>query len=47
VDGEHPRPSRFGVAGNKPELATDRCFEADGDEIAHGANVWDGILDSG
>jgi hypothetical protein len=36
-----------GVAGNKPELATDRCFTTAGAEIARGANVWDGILDSG
>ena len=38
------RPWR-GVAGNKPALATDRCFTTAGTEIAHGANVWDGILD--
>jgi hypothetical protein len=37
----------LGVAGNKPELATDRCFRTDGTEIARGAHVWDGILDSG
>ena len=36
-----------GVAGNKPELATDRCFTTGGTEIARGANVWDGILDNG
>jgi hypothetical protein len=36
-----------GVAANKPELATDRCFTTGGTEIARGANVWDGILDSG
>ena len=36
-----------GVAGNKPALATDRCFTTAGTEIARGANVWDGILDSG
>ena len=35
-----------GVAGNKPELATDRCFTTAGAEIARGADVWDGILDS-
>ncbi|MGH2978939.1 MAG: DUF6351 family protein [Solirubrobacterales bacterium] len=36
-----------GVAGNKPELATDRCFTTAGAEIARGSDVWDGILDSG
>jgi hypothetical protein len=35
-----------GVAGNKPELATDRCFTTQGDEIARGPHVWDGILDN-
>jgi hypothetical protein len=39
------RPGR-GVAANKPALATDRCFETDGTEIARGADVWDGILDN-
>jgi len=34
-----------GVAGNKPSRAVDRCFEADGSEIAAGDDVWDGILD--
>jgi hypothetical protein len=34
-----------GVVGNKPALATDRCFTAQGDEIARGDHVWDGILD--
>jgi hypothetical protein len=37
----HPDQS---VAANKPALATDRCFTTAGTEIAHGANVWDGIL---
>jgi Tannase-like family of unknown function (DUF6351) len=37
----------LGVAGNKPELATDRCFTTGGTEIAHGPEVWDGILDGG
>jgi Tannase-like family of unknown function (DUF6351) len=37
----------LGVAGNKPELATDRCFRTDGTEIARGPHVWDGILDNG
>jgi hypothetical protein len=41
---EHPDQ---GVAGNKPELATDRCFTTQGVEIARGAQVWDGILDNG
>jgi hypothetical protein len=36
-----------GVAANKPELATDRCFTTAGAEIARGDNVWDGILDNG
>jgi Tannase-like family of unknown function (DUF6351) len=40
----HPE---LGVAGNKPELATDRCFRTDGTEIARGPDVWDGILDNG
>jgi hypothetical protein len=40
------RHPRRGVAGNKPELATDRCFTAEGDEIARGPHVWDGILDN-
>ena len=35
-----------GVAANKPPLATDRCFDDKGVEIAHGAGVWDGIIDS-
>ena len=39
-------PNR-GVSGNKPALATDRCFTTAGTEIARGARVWNGILDSG
>jgi Tannase-like family of unknown function (DUF6351) len=39
---QHPE---LGVAGNKPELATDRCFSTEGEEIARGPDVWDGILD--
>lgn len=35
----------LGVAGNKPALAVDRCFDAWGNEIASGDDVWDGILD--
>ena len=38
---EHPE---LGVAGNKPPRAVDRCFDAAGDEIARGDDVWDGIL---
>jgi hypothetical protein len=34
-----------GVSGNKPKLATDRCFTTQGVEIARGSRVWDGILD--
>jgi hypothetical protein len=35
-----------GVAGNKPALATDRCFDETGKEIASGPGVWNGIIDS-
>ena len=35
-----------GIAGNKPERATDRCFTTTGTEIAAGDHVWDGILDA-
>ncbi|WP_084957915.1 DUF6351 family protein [Thermoactinospora rubra] len=38
------RPWR-GVAGNKPPLAVDRCFAADGSSIAAGPQVWNGVLD--
>jgi hypothetical protein len=38
------RPHR-GVVGNRPALATDRCFRTDGTQIAAGPHVWDGILD--
>lgn len=34
-----------GVAGNKPAPATDRCFDAYGNQIAAGPGVWAGILD--
>ena len=34
-----------GVSRNKPKLATDRCFTTQGDPIASGRDVWDGILD--
>ena len=40
------RPERR-VAAAKPELATDRCFDASGVEIARGDAVWSGILDDG
>jgi len=40
----HSNP-HLGVAGNKPADATDRCFDVDGNEIAAGNDVWDGILD--
>jgi hypothetical protein len=38
------RHPKRGVARNKPDLATDRCVTAEGEEIASGARVWDGIL---
>jgi hypothetical protein len=34
----------LGIAGNKPPLAVDRCFDTQGNEIARGDHVWDGIL---
>jgi len=34
-----------GVSGNKPGRAVDRCFDKNGNEIAAGDDVWDGILD--
>ena len=37
----------LGVAGNKPDLAVDRCFDTWGIELASGDDVWDGILDDG
>jgi hypothetical protein len=36
----------LGAAGNKPPRATDRCFNGQGQEIAAGDGVWDGILDA-
>ncbi len=36
---------RAGVAGNKPAQAVDACFDLQGQPIARGAGVWDGILD--
>ncbi|MGW8319655.1 MAG: DUF6351 family protein, partial [Candidatus Promineifilaceae bacterium] len=35
----------LGVVDNKPAEAVDRCFNADGSEIAAGDDVWAGILD--
>ncbi len=40
----HPE---LGVAGNRPSDAVDRCFDAQGNEIASGDGVWAGILDDG
>jgi hypothetical protein len=34
-----------GVAANRPPRATDRCFDAAGEELASGEDVWNGILD--
>ncbi|MFI6322141.1 DUF6351 family protein [Nonomuraea sp. NPDC050556] len=34
-----------GVKNNKPPLAVDRCFNADGTQLAAGRDVWNGILD--
>jgi Tannase-like family of unknown function (DUF6351) len=38
----HPNRS---VDENKPALATDRCFTAQGEEIARGNDAWAGIVD--
>jgi hypothetical protein len=35
-----------GVAGNKPAAAVDSCFATNGDLIARGPHVWDGIIDA-
>ncbi|GAB4119957.1 MAG: DUF6351 family protein [Rubrivivax sp.] len=35
-----------GIAANKPPRATDACFDLNGEPIARGAGVWDGILDN-
>jgi hypothetical protein len=40
--GDHPDQ---GVAGNKPPRVVDRCFDGNGNVIAAGDHVWDGILD--
>jgi hypothetical protein len=34
-----------GVAGNKPAAAVDSCFDVNGQKMAAGSGVWDGILD--
>ena len=34
-----------GVAGNKPDRAADSCFDTEGNLIASGEDVWDGVLD--
>jgi hypothetical protein len=44
LTGLRTHPER-GVAGNKPPLAVDRCFDTQGMPIASGPQVWDGILD--
>lgn len=36
-----------GIAGNKPPMATDACFDRDGKLMHAGSGVWDGILDAG
>jgi len=38
------RYPHLGVAGNKPANAVDTCFDTEGEPIAAGDNVWDGIL---
>lgn len=38
--GIRARPHR-GVAGNRPPLAVDRCFDTLGNPIAAGPHVWD------
>ncbi|MEN8237660.1 MAG: DUF6351 family protein [Actinomycetota bacterium] len=40
------KPHR-GVAGNKPAAAVDSCFDAEGNLIDSGDDVWAGILDDG
>ena len=40
---DHPHRS---VDRNKPARAVDRCFDAQGNEIAAGDDAWDGILDN-
>ena len=41
----HAHPA-LGVAADKPPLAVDRCFATEGDQIAAGPRVWDGVLDN-
>lgn len=38
--------AHLSVDENKPALAVDRCFDAQGLEIASGDHVWDGIIDN-
>ncbi len=40
----HPERS---VGENRPAAAVDSCFATNGNLIASGANVWDGVLDDG
>jgi hypothetical protein len=35
-----------GVAANRPSRAVDSCFDVNGQPIAAGASVWDGIVDN-
>jgi hypothetical protein len=35
-----------GIIANRPERAVDSCFDLQGQRIAAGSGVWDGILDS-
>ncbi|HSP00331.1 MAG TPA: DUF6351 family protein, partial [Thioalkalivibrio sp.] len=35
------------IAENRPDRAVDKCFETNGDLIASGDDVWNGILDDG
>jgi hypothetical protein len=36
----------LGIAGNRPPEAVDSCFDVNGNLIARGPNVWDGIIDN-
>jgi len=36
----------LGIAKNRPVAAVDSCFDVNGNLIASGPNVWDGILDN-
>ncbi|MCW5634234.1 MAG: hypothetical protein KIT17_12955 [Rubrivivax sp.] len=37
----------LGVAGNKPPMAVDACYDRNGQLLSAGTGVWGGILDSG